>query len=127
MAKSKIPYESLSISGQNRGKRKKIQRLFRDLPAERKHICGRPDLSICRYAPSLSSASSRRINAGDLTERFKQGAQQLRRETRPSRATIRQSSRLPPSRKASSTSSRENSETGRRGAYEFRHEARGSW
>ena len=33
MAKSKIPYESLSISDKIEVKRKKIQRLFRDLPS----------------------------------------------------------------------------------------------
>lgn len=38
MAKSKIPYESLSISDKIEVKRKKIQRLFRDLPAERKQF-----------------------------------------------------------------------------------------
>ena len=58
MAKSKIPYESLSISDKIEVKRKKIQRLFRDLPAERKQFAD--GLIYLPLRPSLSSASSRR-------------------------------------------------------------------
>ena len=72
MAKSKIPYESLSISDKIEVKRKKIQRLFRDLPAERKQFAV-TTVTLERLVEE--------INAGDLIEDFKQGAQQLRRET----------------------------------------------
>lgn len=105
MAKSKIPYESLSISDKIEVKRKKIQRLFRDLPAERKQFA---DGLIYQFAVTTVTLERlvEEINAGDLIEDFKQGAQRYAAKPRPSRATIRRSSRLPPSRKASSTSSR---------------------
>ena len=80
MAKSKIPYESLSISDKIEVKRKKIQRLFRDLPAERKQFA---DGLIYQFAVTTVTLERlvEEINAGDLIEDFKQGAQQLRRET----------------------------------------------
>ena len=52
MAKSKIPYESLSISDKIEVKRKKIQRLFRDLPAERKQFA---DGLIYQFAVSYNT------------------------------------------------------------------------
>lgn len=80
MAKSKIPYESLSISDKIEVKRRKIQRLFRDLPAERKQFA---DGLIYQFAVTTVTLERlvEEINAGDLIEDFKQGAQQLRRET----------------------------------------------
>ena len=60
--------------------RKKIQRLFRDLPAERKQFA---DGLIYQFAVTTVTLERlvEEINAGDLIEDFKQGAQQLRRET----------------------------------------------
>ena len=74
MAKSKIPYESLSISDKIEVKRKKIQRLFRDLPAERKQFA---DGLIYQFA--VTTVTLERLV--EEIEHFKQGAQQLRRET----------------------------------------------
>ena len=126
MAKSKIPYESLSISDKIEVKRKKIQRLFRDLPAERKQFA---DGLIYQFAVTTVTLERlvEEINAGDLIEDFKQGAQQLRRETPALKSYNTTIKSYLPLEKPPRPPPGENSETGRRGAYEFRHEARGSW
>ena len=80
MAKSKIPYESLSISDKIEVKKRKIKKLFKDLSSEKMQFA---EGLIYQFA--VASVTLERlveeINAGDLIEDFKQGAQQLRRET----------------------------------------------
>lgn len=80
MAKPKIPYESLPIPEKIEVKKKKIQRLFRDLSPEKKQFA---DGLIHQFAVTtvILERLVEEINAGELIEDFKQGAQQLRRET----------------------------------------------
>lgn len=80
MAKPKIPYESLPIPEKIEVKKKKIQRLFRDLPTEKKQFA---DGLIHQFAVTtvILERLVEEINSGELIEDFKQGAQQLRRET----------------------------------------------
>lgn len=79
MAKSKIPYADLDISSKIETKRKKIAKLFRELPAEKKQFA---DGLIYQFAVSTVTLERLvdEINNGELIEDFKQGAQSMRRE-----------------------------------------------
>lgn len=79
MAKSKISYESLSIPEKIEAKKKKINRLFRELPPEKKQFA---DGLIYQFAVTTVTLERLvdEINGGTLIEDFKQGAQELRRE-----------------------------------------------
>lgn len=79
MAKNKKNYEELSINEKIEEKKRKIKRLFRGLPADRKQFA---DALIAQFA--VTSVTLERladeISNGDLIEDFVQGAQKLRRE-----------------------------------------------
>lgn len=79
MAKSKIAYDDLDISSKIETKRKKIAKLFRELPAEKKQFA---DGLIYQFAVSTVTLERLvdEINNGELIEDFKQGSQSMRRE-----------------------------------------------
>lgn len=79
MAKPKISYESLSTAEKITVKRRKIVRLFRELPDEKKQFA---DSLIEQFAVSTVTLERlvEEINSGDLIEDFVQGSQKLRRE-----------------------------------------------
>ena len=79
MANQKIPYESLPIDQKIEAKKKKIQKLFKELPSEKKQFA---DGLIFQFAVTTVTLERLvdEINSGDLIENFKQGAQELRRE-----------------------------------------------
>jgi len=79
MTKSKITYESLSTAEKIEAKKRKITKLFRDLPAEKKQFA---DGLIYQFAVATVTLErlADEINGGELIEDFKQGAQELRRE-----------------------------------------------
>lgn len=79
MAKSKTDYESLSIPEKIEAKKKKIARLFRELPSEKKQFA---DGLVYQFAVATVTLERLvdEINSSALIEDFKQGAQELRRE-----------------------------------------------
>lgn len=79
MAKSKISYDDLDITSKIELKRKKIAKLFRELPAEKKQFA---DGLIYQFAVSTVTLERLvdEINNGELIEDFKQGSQSMRRE-----------------------------------------------
>lgn len=79
MAKSKNAYENLSTAEKTEVKKRKIAKLFRELPAEKKQFA---DGLIYQFAVTTVTLERLvdEINAGDLIEDFVQGAQKLRRE-----------------------------------------------
>lgn len=79
MAKSKISYESLSTAEKIAVKKRKIAKLFRELPPEKKQFA---DSLIEQFAVSTVTMERlvEEINNGDLIEDFVQGSQKLRRE-----------------------------------------------
>lgn len=79
MAKPKISYESLQIADKIATKKRKIAKLFRELPAEKKQFA---DSLIEQFAVSTVTLERLvdEINNGDLIEDFVQGTQKLRRE-----------------------------------------------
>lgn len=79
MARSKISYDDLDISSKIETKRKKIAKLFRELPAEKKQFA---DGLIYQFAVSTVTLERLvdEINNGELIEDFKQGSQSMRRE-----------------------------------------------
>lgn len=80
MAKSKISYDDLDISSKIEQKRKKIAKLFKNLPAEKKQFA---DGLIYQFAVTTVTLERLvdEINNGELIEDFKQGSQSMRRET----------------------------------------------
>lgn len=80
MAKRKIAYENLSTEEKIEEKKKKIKRLFRELPREKTQFS---EGLISQFA--VTSVTLERladeINRGDLIEDFVQGAQKMRRES----------------------------------------------
>lgn len=80
MANKKIPYESLSTPEKIEVKKKKIKRLFKELPAEKMQFA---EGLICQFAVVSVTLErlANEINNGDLIEDFVQGAQKLRRES----------------------------------------------
>ncbi len=79
MAKPKISYESLPIAEKIATKKRKIAKLFRELPPEKKQFA---DSLIEQFAVSTVTLERLvdEINNGDLIEDFVQGSQKLRRE-----------------------------------------------
>lgn len=79
MAKPKISYESLSTAEKIAVKKRKIAKLFRELPPEKKQFA---DSLIEQFAVSTVTLERlvEEINNGDLIEDFVQGSQKLRRE-----------------------------------------------
>lgn len=79
MAKPKISYESLSTAEKITVKKRKIAKLFRELPPEKKQFA---DSLIEQFAVSTVTLERlvEEINNGDLIEDFVQGSQKLRRE-----------------------------------------------
>lgn len=79
MAKPKIPYEELPIADKITLKKRKITKLFRELPPEKKQFA---DSLIEQFAVSTVTLERLvdEINSGDLIEDFVQGSQKLRRE-----------------------------------------------
>ena len=76
MAKPKTSYESLSTAEKTEVKKRKIAKLFRELPAEKKQFA---DGLIYQFAVTtvILERLVDEINAGDLIEDFVQGAQKL--------------------------------------------------
>lgn len=79
MAKPKKSYENLETGEKIEVKKRKIARLFHDLPAEKKQFA---DGLIYQFAVATVTLERLvdEINAGELIEDFKQGSQVLRRE-----------------------------------------------
>lgn len=79
MAKPKISYEDLPNAEKIEVKKRKIAKLFKDLPSEKKQFA---DGLIHQFAVSavILERLVREINDGELIELFKQGSQELRRE-----------------------------------------------
>lgn len=79
MAKPKISYESLSTAEKIAVKKRKIAKLFRELPPEKKQFA---DSLIEQFAVSTVTLERlvEEINNSDLIEDFVQGSQKLRRE-----------------------------------------------
>ena len=79
MAKPKIPYKDLPIAEKIDTPKRKIAKLFRELPPEKKQFA---DSLIEQFAVSTVTLERLvdEINSGDLIEDFVQGSQKLRRE-----------------------------------------------
>ena len=79
MTKPKIPYESLSPAEKIAVKKRKIAKLLRELPLEKKPLA---DSLIEQFAVATVTLERlvEEINNGDLIEDFVQGSQKLRRE-----------------------------------------------
>ena len=79
MANRKKSYEDLTTQEKIEAKKKKIKKLFRELPPEKMQFA---DGLIQQFA--VTSVTLERlveeINSGELIEDFKQGSQELRRE-----------------------------------------------
>lgn len=80
MANKKIPYESLSTPEKIEVKKKKIKRLFKELPAEKMQFAEGLIYQFAVVSVTLERLADE-INKGDLIEDFVQGAQKLRRES----------------------------------------------
>lgn len=79
MAKSKKDYESLSTGEKIEEKKRKIKKLFKDLPTEKKQFA---EGLIQQFATTTVTLErlAKEINDGEVIEDFVQGAQRLRRE-----------------------------------------------
>ena len=79
MAKPKISYEDLPTAEKIATKKRKIAKLFRELPPEKKQFA---DSLIEQFAVSTVTLERLvdEINSSDLIEDFVQGSQKLRRE-----------------------------------------------
>lgn len=79
MANRKIPYEELETEQKIELKKKKIAKLFRELPPERKQFA---DGLIYQFAVSTVTLERlvKEINENDVIEIFEQGSQKMRRE-----------------------------------------------
>lgn len=79
MAKPKIPYEDLPVSEKIAAKKRKLAKLFRDLPTEKKQFA---DGLIEQFAVSTVTLERlvEEINNSALIEDFSQGTQKFRRE-----------------------------------------------
>ena len=80
MANKKIPYESLSTPEKIEVKKKKIKRLFKELPAEKMQFAEGLIYQFAVVSVTLERLADE-INNGDLIEDFVQGEQKLRRES----------------------------------------------
>lgn len=79
MANEKKTYKDLSTEEKIEQKRKKIKRLFKDLPSEKMQFA---EGLIYQFAVATVTLERLvdEINEGDIIENFKQGTQELRRE-----------------------------------------------
>lgn len=79
MANQKIPYEELPTVDKIEQKKRKIRRLFRELPSEKMQFA---EGLIYQFAVATVTLERLvdEINEGDIIENFKQGSQELRRE-----------------------------------------------
>lgn len=79
MAKNRKAYESLSVEEKIEAKKRKIKKLFKDLPADKTQLA---DPLIHQYATAAVTLErlADEINQGDVIEDFVQGSQRLRRE-----------------------------------------------
>ncbi len=79
MANRKKRYEDMEIPERIEEKKKKIRKLFRDLPREQLQFA---EGLIYQFAVATVTLERLvdEINKGDVIENFKQGAQELRRE-----------------------------------------------
>ncbi len=79
MAKNQKAYESLSVEEKIEAKKRKIKKLFKDLPADKAQLA---DPLIHQYATAVVTLErlADEINRGDVIEDFVQGSQKLRRE-----------------------------------------------
>ena len=79
MAKPKTSYESLSTAEKTEVKKRKIAKLFRELPAEKKQFADGLIYQLAVTTVTLERLVEE-INNGELIEDFVQGTQKLRRE-----------------------------------------------
>ena len=80
MAANKKSYDELSISEKIEAKKKKIKRLFREMPPEKRQFAEGLINQFAVTSVTLERLADE-INNGDLIEDFVQGAQKLRRES----------------------------------------------
>lgn len=85
MAANKKSYDELSISEKIEAKKKKIKRLFREMPPEKRQFAEGLINQFAVTSVTLERLADE-INNGDLIEDFVQGAQKLRRESPALRA-----------------------------------------
>ena len=85
MAANKKSYDELSISEKIEAKKKKIKRLFREMPTEKRQFAEGLINQFAVTSVTLERLADE-INNGDLIEDFVQGAQKLRRESPALRA-----------------------------------------
>lgn len=85
MAANKKSYDELSISEKIEAKKKKIKRLFREMPPEKRQFAEGIINQFAVTSVTLERLADE-INNGDLIEDFVQGAQKLRRESPALRA-----------------------------------------
>jgi hypothetical protein len=79
MANQKKSYESLSTEEKITENKKKIRKLFHEIPKEKMHFA---EGLIYQFAVTTATLERliEEINKGDVIENFKQGSQELRRE-----------------------------------------------
>lgn len=79
MAKPRTKYENLSNDKKIEEQKRKVTKLFKDLPDEKRQFA---DGLIYQFAVATVTLERlvAEINSGDLVELFKQGSQELRRE-----------------------------------------------
>ena len=80
MATNKKSYDELSVSEKIEAKKKKIKRLFREMPPEKRQFAEGLINQFAVTSVTLERLADE-INNGDLIEDFVQGAQKLRRES----------------------------------------------
>ena len=80
MAANKKSYDELSVSEKIEAKKKKIKRLFREMPPEKRQFAEGLINQFAVTSVTLERLADE-INNGDLIEDFVQGAQKLRRES----------------------------------------------
>ena len=85
MATNKKSYDELSVSEKIEAKKKKIKRLFKEMPPEKRQFAEGLINQFAVTAVTLERLADE-INNGDLIEDFVQGAQKLRRESPALRA-----------------------------------------
>lgn len=85
MATNKKSYDELSVSEKIEAKKKKIKRLFREMPPEKRQFAEGLINQFAVTSVTLERLADE-INNGDLIEDFVQGAQKLRRESPALRA-----------------------------------------
>lgn len=85
MATNKKSYDELSVSEKIEAKKKKIKRLFREMPPEKRQFAEGLINQFAVTSVTLERLADE-INNGDLIEDFVQGAQKLRPESPALRA-----------------------------------------